>query len=283
MQKRCSPIRAATGPCACGFGVEVPRGNEKFVRHGGRGIFCRRVVKPLPRRVPPQSPVAWPDHRATLVCWGSGYSASAANAFVQLIQCMYRPEWRSVNFSNPCKKTMDTENKHYVDLWMKQSKLFWQTVYQFPVIAGALFAGWFALKSAAQDSLAQGLLCIGMLSMVVQILILKRMAQYLVTFRQAADRLIPNVPPAIAGMSGYILGAVVPILIMVFFVALFFWSPSFKTPPSQTTPTANNALDDSVSKAMPASLGVTPIAPSQLTTPDPLLKGTSAGKPMAVP
>ena len=33
-------IRAATRPCACGFGVEVPRGNEKFVRRGGRGIFC---------------------------------------------------------------------------------------------------------------------------------------------------------------------------------------------------------------------------------------------------
>jgi hypothetical protein len=32
-------IRTATVPCACGFGVEVPRGHEKFVRRGGRGIF----------------------------------------------------------------------------------------------------------------------------------------------------------------------------------------------------------------------------------------------------
>ena len=29
-------------------------------------IFCRRLVRPLPQRVPPQSPVTWPDHRPLL-------------------------------------------------------------------------------------------------------------------------------------------------------------------------------------------------------------------------
>ena len=34
------PPSAVVVQCACGFAVEVPRGREKFVRRGGRGIFC---------------------------------------------------------------------------------------------------------------------------------------------------------------------------------------------------------------------------------------------------
>lgn len=165
---------------------------------------------------------------------------------------------------------MEEQNKkHYVDLWMKQSQLFWQTVYQVPFIAGAMFAGWFALKSAAQDSLAQGLLCIGIVSMAVQVLILRRMAQYLVTFRQAADRLIPSVPSAIAGLSGYILGTVVPVLIVFFFVALLIWSPSFNTtePPS------------SQSTAVTSPVGVVQLAVSGPALPAVSQQGTSNSSP----
>lgn len=125
---------------------------------------------------------------------------------------------------------MADDPKHYVDLWTKQSQLFWQTVYQVPVLAGAMFAGWFALKSAAQSQLAQGVLAVGFLSMLVQVLILHRMSQYLNTFRKAADRLIPTVPSAFIGLNGYRLGVAVPELIAIFFAVLFWLEPNFKQP-----------------------------------------------------
>jgi len=180
---------------------------------------------------------------------------------------------------------MDPDNKHYVELWMKQSQLFWQTVYQVPVIAGAMFAGWFALKSASQDLLAQGLLGVGILSMAVQVLILKRMAQYLVTFREAADTLIPAVPDAFAGMSGFILGNVVPVLIAVFFGVLLVWSPSFSAFAQRSTTASSatvNVLGPNSAASLPSS-GVVPVAPPQPVPPNPLLKGTSAGKPASAP
>lgn len=177
---------------------------------------------------------------------------------------------------------MDANSKHYVELWMKQSQLFWQTVYQVPVIAGAMFAGWFALKSATQDALAQGLLVVGVLSMAVQVLILKRMAQYLNTFRQAADRLIPSVPPAFVGLTGYVLGTIVPVLIACFFVALLIWSPEFKAATSQSAASATTWSSPAVVPAK-ATAAVTAPTSSPASVPNPLLKGTSAGKPAAAP
>ena len=176
---------------------------------------------------------------------------------------------------------MSTDNKHYVDLWTKQSQMFWTTVYQVPIIAGAMFAGWFALKSASQDFLAQALLVVGVISMVVQVLILKRMSQYLNTFRQAADRLIPSVPAAFAGLSGYVLGTAVPALIALFFLVLFIWSPAFdKAPMAPSTPTATNPLPTVSSSAAPVA--TTPASAPPIA-PNPSLKGTPAGKPASAP
>ena len=83
---------------------------------------------------------------------------------------------------------------HYVDLWKKQSELFWRTVYSVPFIGIAIFAGWFALESGKNDALSQYLLIAGILIMLVQMAILYRMSQYLNAFRQAASTLIPKVP-----------------------------------------------------------------------------------------
>lgn len=139
---------------------------------------------------------------------------------------------------------MSTDNAHYVGLWTYQSQLFWQTVYQVPVIAGGMFAGWFALKSASQDELARWLLVVGLLSMVVQMLILHRMSQHLNTFRQAADMQIPRVSNGLVRLSGYQLGIAVPVLVGLFFAALFFLSPEFKKgdpapPAAASTPAAS--------------------------------------------
>lgn len=126
---------------------------------------------------------------------------------------------------------MESEDRHAVDLWAAQSQLFWQTVYQVPVIAGAMFAGWFALKTAAQDQLAQGLLIVGILSMLVQVLVLGRMAQYLNTLRDAVGEPLLSVPSAFWGLTGHILGSTVPVLMAIFFLVLLIWSPEFKATP----------------------------------------------------
>ena len=72
-------IRPPTGPCACGFGVEVPRGHEKFVRRGGRGIFLgnlkgryRNAFHPKARSHGPITGLRWffnftPNARASAV------------------------------------------------------------------------------------------------------------------------------------------------------------------------------------------------------------------------
>ena len=46
----------------CGFGVKARAGREKLVRHGGREFFVKRGR--LAARIPPQSPVTLPNHRA---------------------------------------------------------------------------------------------------------------------------------------------------------------------------------------------------------------------------
>lgn len=148
---------------------------------------------------------------------------------------------------------MGTEKQHYVELWTKQSQLFWQTVYQVPIIAGAMFAGWFALKSASQDLLAQVLLLVGFLSMTVQILILKRMSQYMNTFRQAADRLIPSVPAAFGSLTGYILGIAVPALIGLFFIVLLIWSPDFAKSSTQSSAKTDTNLPQTTFAAVPVA------------------------------
>lgn len=111
-----------------------------------------------------------------------------------------------------------TENLHYVDLWKKQSELFWRTVYSIPLIGMAIFAGWYALESKEQFALSQYLLIAGILIMLVQMVILYRMAQYLNAFRGAADTLIPSVPSALLGLTGYRIGVAIPVILIVLFL-----------------------------------------------------------------
>lgn len=110
-----------------------------------------------------------------------------------------------------------TENLHYVDLWKKQSELFWRTVYSVPFIGIAIFAGWYGLESKGQLNLSQYLLIAGILIMLVQMAILYRMAQYLNAFRDAAGTLIPSVPPAFLKLTGYRIGVAIPAILIVLF------------------------------------------------------------------
>lgn len=110
-----------------------------------------------------------------------------------------------------------TDNLHYVDLWKKQSELFWRTVYSVPFIGIAIFAGWYGLETQEQQTLSQYLLVAGILIMLVQMAILYRMAQYLNAFRNAADTLIPSVSPAFLGLTGYRIGVAVPVILIALF------------------------------------------------------------------
>ena len=163
---------------------------------------------------------------------------------------------------------MSSDKDRYVDLWMKQSQLFWQTVQQVPVLAGAIFAGWFALQSASHHVLALGLLVVGVLSMIVQVLVLLRMTQYLNAFRDAADRQIPTVPSSVLGLTGYRLGISIPCMVAIFFCALFAWAAdSLPTKSASSTalpltPASAPASATTV-KAQPAPSASVPAAPPQ--------------------
>ena len=57
------PPRGDWATC-CGFGVKARAGKKKSVRHGGRGFFSTHSR--FPARIPPQSPVTFPNYRALL-------------------------------------------------------------------------------------------------------------------------------------------------------------------------------------------------------------------------
>lgn len=115
-----------------------------------------------------------------------------------------------------------SSNLHYIELWKKQSELFWRTVYSVPFIGIAVFAGWFGLESGNNTILSGYILIAGILIMLVQVAILYRMSQYLNAFRHAADKLIPSVPPAFLGLTGYRIGVAVPVILAAFFSVMFF-------------------------------------------------------------
>ena len=121
---------------------------------------------------------------------------------------------------------MTDSTLHYVDLWKKQSELFWRTVYSVPFIGIAIFAGWFGLEMKQQFHLSQFLLVAGILIMGVQMAILYRMAQYLNAFHEAARDLMPEVPKSFCGLSGYRIGVAIPSILVVLFIIMFFLNPS---------------------------------------------------------
>lgn len=115
-----------------------------------------------------------------------------------------------------------SDNLHLIELWKKQSELFWRTVYSVPVVGIAIFAGWYALQGKHQTDLSHYLIYAGIAIMLLQTVILRRMAQYLNAFRRAAGDLIPDVPNALLGLSGYRLGTLVPIILIVLLVFMRF-------------------------------------------------------------
>ena len=166
----------------------------------------------------------------------------------------------------------DPDNTYLVDAWTKQSELFWRTVYQTPVIATAVFAGWYALQVAEQLKLSNWLLALGVLTMFVQVAILARMAAYLNALRDAAGHLLPRIPPlwhsffafirvpkASALLTGFRMGTAMPLLIAAFFLLLLL------APPPLTRINKGSGVPVSVPVTMqttqPASSG--PVLPSK--------------------
>ncbi|WP_146149968.1 hypothetical protein [Caballeronia novacaledonica] len=131
---------------------------------------------------------------------------------------------------SPRRRVSKRPKQHFVDLWVKQSELFWRTVYSVPLIASAVFAGWYALEVADQERLAGWLLTGGVLVMAIQVAVLHRMAVYLNVFRRAADTLIPRVSEPPFGLSGFRIGVAVPVLVMLFFIALRVINPDLNKP-----------------------------------------------------
>ena len=122
-------------------------------------------------------------------------------------------------------------NLHYVELWKMQSELFWRTVYAIPFIGVAVIAGWYAAESGGDGDLGNYLLLAGIAVMVVQMMILARMAQYMNAFRRAADSLIPSVPPSSVGFSGFQIGVSVPIIIAMLLSVMLFLDPGSRSSP----------------------------------------------------
>lgn len=119
----------------------------------------------------------------------------------------------------------DLRKRILVDLWMKQSELFWKVTFATPLIEIAVLTAWYNVWKTCNLSLSQVALAMGIFIMGVQMLILWRHAQYLNTFRQAADSLIPRVPRALLGLTGYRLGVAIPFMICVVHIGMLVALP----------------------------------------------------------
>ena len=158
----------------------------------------------------------------------------------------------------------EVENLHLVELWTQQSSLFWQTVYRVPIFATAIFVGWYVLHSNEQEVLAVLLLCLGIFTMIVQVAILARMAQYLNVFRDAAGHLIPHVKsPKYRLLTGFRLGIAVPLSIAVFF-ALLVMAPSHL---SKKKSSGASTLPSIAPTTAPKAVVVQPKASADPSTP----------------
>ncbi len=133
------------------------------------------------------------------------------------------------------------KNLHYVDIWKKQSELFWRTVYAAPVIGVAVLAGSYGLKNAGDYTLSILLLIAGIIAMSIQMAILVRMSQYLIAFRKAADKLIPAVPSARFGLTGYCLGVATSVFLILLFVVMLFLALLDKPNGDRTNTTVNES------------------------------------------
>ena len=80
-----------------------------------------------------------------------------------------------------------------VDAWMKQSELLWRTVYATPAVATAVFAGWYVASKNSETGVSRAVLLVGIIMMIVQWMIIHRMARYLNKFRDAVGEGLPHV------------------------------------------------------------------------------------------
>jgi hypothetical protein len=120
------------------------------------------------------------------------------------------------------------------DIWVKQSDLMWRTVYTTPAIATAIFVGWYVIwRDGALTGklfLADAILGVGTFIMIIQGLIIHRMARYLNVLRGALGDALPHVAPSglfrgkLRLPLGYELAIAVPSALGLLFAAMFVMS-----------------------------------------------------------
>ena len=128
---------------------------------------------------------------------------------------------------------MPVSHDKLVDAWMKQSELLWRTVYATPAVAIAIFAGWYVTSKDGNAGVSRSVLFTGILMMLVQWMIVHRMARYLNQFRQAVGDGLPRVEQAeivllfrrsLVLPTGYQLAISVPIILSLMFLAMLLLS-----------------------------------------------------------
>ncbi len=107
-----------------------------------------------------------------------------------------------------------------VDAWLQQSALMWRSVYSVPVVAIAVFAGWYALDQKSQLLLSIAVLLSGVLIMLIQWAIIRRMAEYLNALRDAVDDGLPSTPKPILGLAGYRIASSIPLILTGLFLIM---------------------------------------------------------------
>lgn len=107
---------------------------------------------------------------------------------------------------------------------MRQGELMWRTAYAVPVIAISVFAGWFAMAKAPDPEFWQkAVLAVGVLAMLFNFLILRRMAQFFTAHGNTIEHLMPEVGDPLLKLTGNRLAMATPLLSAILFAAMLFF------------------------------------------------------------
>lgn len=113
------------------------------------------------------------------------------------------------------------------DIWVEHSNKMWRTVYATPIVAVPVIAGWFALLSEGEATLAFLTAFLGMLLMFVQWAIITRMAQFDGALLGALEVDLPDFGAPVLGLNGRLLAQSVPLLLLTIFFLLSIVSFTF--------------------------------------------------------
>ena len=102
-----------------------------------------------------------------------------------------------------------------VDVWMNQSDLMWRAIFLTPLLAVSIVVAWYTAFSNNEVFLERITLITGIIILMIQYLVIRRMAQYLDAYKILLKEDFAIVGRPLFGLNGSLLARLIPALVSV--------------------------------------------------------------------